>query len=344
MVSPTTFIFFYMISNRYLIMDKSLADSLKLTSQQARIMEAIARLLETSRARPNDILAKESEISGKAPIGKSNFFKQLARLRKAGYVKRLPDSSYLLNYARMRESLEAAKEKHITRAESLAGAISIAEDYIRSRLSPRELKVGFLPADAWQDRFADLVSGSQRCYITGIFPKIIYGHSPLFTESESGRKYASKLWDLCIRKKRLEITYLTRLDVSYLFRLLRLSGVGKREACSEILKLLDHLELLLKGKRLKAYYAPSPYGIDMGIPDADESKCAFLFFRGPDKEELGSVHIDSAQLAVQFKGLFESECSKATDLASPAGKRIIEMRKQQVLAIQKKAMHATHKS
>lgn len=307
---------------------------LGLTEQQRRILEVVMSLrAEGIKAGPGEIRDGEAELSGGATIQKSNFFGQLKRLREMGYLRKAGPANYDVNLAKVKEQLGLRKERALKETEELARAVEKPENSLFRLSENRGLEVTFLPGEAWQERFADMATGSKRCLITGVFPKMVYGHSPLFMESEGGRKYSSRLWDLCVRKKTLSVAYLTRLDTDYLLKNLRNAGASQAAARAEVGKLLESVRTLLRSnKNLEIYYSPDPYGIDIGMPNADKLSEFFLFFRNRDKDEIGSVYLNSRQTARQFKDLFERECARSVDLRSPEGQAIIEKKLKAVSA------------
>jgi len=316
-----------------------LCDWLGITPQQRRILEAILALTkESSAASPEEIMKAEAKASRSPRIQRSNFFRQLKKLQELGYVRRASEASYEVDFARMRESLAHMQEKRAYEMNELQRALKSASDYLEAELAGiKGLEVTFMPGELWQGRFASMVPRSRSCYLTGIFPKMVYGHSPLFMESDIGRIYALRLWKRCVQDRELAITYLTRLDTDYLFRRLRGAGVEPRMACSEICKLLDSIEALMKrNPHLSFYYTPSPYGIDIGIPDTEKLRDFFLFFRNKDKGEVGAVYINSPPLAMQFRELFLSECETSVDLRSAEGLEVMERKRSQLESIRKR--------
>lgn len=309
---------------------------LSITGQQARILESIIALCQDKRcAGPKDIIKKESELYKSAPIQRSNFFLQLKKLQEKGYVKKLGDASYAPDFDMIHNSLKEARSGLLAETDKLKGAIDEVEEYYKSQLAPvGELEVTFLSYPKMQDRFASMLMQSKTCYITGLFPKMFYGNSTAFLKLKDTQRYAARLWERCVLNREMHITYLTRLDVDYLFKRMLSVYSDPFLAIDEAERVLKDLKITLSRiENLDVHYTSSPYGIDIGIPDADRLSEFFLFFRNQRKVGVGAIFINSPPMTLKFRDLFREECSDAIDLRSKAGKEVFAQKTEELEAI-----------
>lgn len=312
---------------------------LGITYQQCRILETVLAVRKRSEvASPKRIMRTESELHGTPPIQRSNFFRQMKALQDKGYVKRLSNASYDLDFESIRRALKDSMGEALDEAGELDKALYGVEDYFSAHMTGlEETEAAFLSYEQQQERFADMLAGSGACYITGLFPKMLYGHSRVFVKLQSGRRYANTLWERCVEKKDLEVTYLTRLDVDYLVKRLLDACGDPVIACDEADSIMKTLErLLATNENLRMFYSSSPYGIDIGIPDVERLREFFLFFRNRRKEGIGAVCLGSPELTLQFKSLFQRECRESVDLRSVKGERALGRAKTKLKTMRKR--------
>jgi len=300
---------------------------LGVTPQQFSILEAMIRLQKRGdSASPKSIIDEDASFRKVPKIQKSNFFSQLKGLQGIGYVKKTAGATYSVDFDSIKSSLEDARVVADQEANEISKVKKEAESYLKSISSgEKRPSVAFLEYDDMYKTVADLLKNSDYYCITGVFPKILYAHSPALMKSASERRYAQMLWERCIGQNEMEVTYLTVLDTEYLFhKLLRVykNPVSAYEETKMILRGLE--DLLKESPKFHLLYKDSPYGLDMIIPRSEETNTLFLMIRDANKTGIGAVYINSTELAARFQSLFEDECEGTIDMKSKMGRNILD--------------------
>lgn len=309
---------------------------LDITKQQFSIIEAIFRIQKRGEtASPKAIIEEDANMRDASKIQKSNLFSQLKKLHDKGFVKKLGDASYGVDFERIRGTLDKAKASIDNEMEELNMIKDETEEYF-SLLSSKESKpvVKFFEYDEMYNKTADMVKTAQFCYLTGIFPRILYAHSPCMMNTPGARRYSEALWQRCIQDGELEVNYLSHFDVGYLFDRLFSTYKNPVPAYEEAKIILNNLESLLEqGGKLNLYYVDTPYGLDMIIPHDEGMSEFFLMVRNEGNQGIGAVYINSPELAIKFKNLFRQECERALDMGGPRGRKAIEKMRGRLDAI-----------
>ncbi len=287
---------------------------LGITKQQFHIIEAIVSLQkEGKQASPKAIIDRDAELHQSRRIQKSNFFAQLKNLRERGFVKKTDEASYEIDFNAIKKALDEARnflDTEIYELDEIRGGVM--EFFGRLSVKRKEPAVMFFDYDDMYYKTAGLLKTAKICYVTGIFPRILYAQSPSLMQIPGARLYVQTLWERCIMKKELEVNYLTHFDIEYLFRRLARAYKNPRYAYDEINMVLNGLaDFITNNEKLKLFYSPSPYGLDMIIPHNEDMNEFFLMVRDEKSMGVGAVYINSPELANRFKGLFEAECSRA---------------------------------
>ncbi len=313
---------------------------LGITEQQYKILDSILIICKRNEvASPKAIIEEISSWHDTPKIQRSNFFNQLKKLQGKSYVRKLTNASYELNFDGIREALEEMRIKVALDSKNLESAIEETESHFNSLMSREKvLEADFHEYDEMLEKVANMVKTSKLCYITGIFPKILYSHSPVLMYNKGGRHYANKLWERCIHDKEMTIVYVTHLDVEYLFKRMMSKYNNPIQAYDECRSILNNMEGLLKEhENLKIHYIQTPYGLDIVIPDAEKLSEFFLLVRDQNHHGIGSVYINSSALAVKFKKLFDKELESTIDLSGPKGKAEIRKLKKRLDIVYKES-------
>jgi hypothetical protein len=299
---------------------------LGLTKQQFGIIEAIMALqAEGMKATPKHIIEKDSELRGSA-IQRSNFFSQLKILRNRGYVNKLADSVYEADLKSLSQSLARAEAEVRKELEDLSKARTESESFFKRLVSSKCSPVAsFLEPDEMYGGVADLLANSTHFSSTGVFPRILYADSLSLMRKPGTQRYAQVMWERCIRDEKLEVNYLTNLDMPFIFRQLLSSYRNPSIVYEEVRGILEKLPNFLKQHpKLNIYYLDSPSGLDVLVPYGSGSPDIFLPVRDEAKNIEGAVHICSPDLSDRFKKLFEQECLRAVDMRSKEATQILE--------------------
>ncbi len=290
---------------------------LGVTRQQFDIIEAISSLQKRNEeASPKAIIEEAAKLTDGSKIQKSNFFAQLKVLREMGYVKRVSEASYEVDFDAIKKSLDKTQKVVDEEVEELKVIRSKAEEYFKHlSFRKKEPTVSFFEYDDMYEKAAQILKSAKVCYVTGIFPRILYAQSPSLMNTPGARKYSQTLWEKCIKEDELEVNYLTHFDVKYLFERLMEDYNNPAIAYEEIKMVLNNLvDFIEQNEKLKLYYLDSPYGLDMIIPHNEFLDEFFLMVRNDSNKGIGAIYIDSPELAEKFKSLFETECGKGVEM------------------------------
>jgi len=297
---------------------------LGLTQQQQGIVEAISALQQkASKTSPNLILLEHAAITGSPKMQKSNFFTQLKILRGKGYVKKAGEASYQVDFEAIKNALQHVQAAMSKETEELKKAKAMVEQ--RSLLSPKEHSqmVRFFEYEELYYKLAEIGETAEKCQLTGVFPRILYAHSPSLMYTPGAQRYSQALWSRCIMDKKLEIDYLTTFNIGYLFNTLYAVYKEPTPAYEEIRVMLNNLEnLLQQNEKLNLRYSEGSYGLDMVIPYRGKLEELFIMVRDETRKGIGTVYIHSPELAIRFKELFEEKWKRAIDMRSPKAKAV----------------------
>lgn len=306
---------------------------LGITGQQYSIIEAIIRLQKRGETPSPRAIVEDDAVFRKAPrMQKSNFFAQLTSLKGRGFVKKVGEASYAVDFDSIKRSLEAKEGQAEKEVDELKKVKSEAEKYLKQvSMGEKKPAVAFYDYNETYVKAADLIRTKKSCSLTGVFPRLLYAHSPCLMNTPEIRRYAQTLWERCLQKGELNVRYITTFDVDYLFYRLMSAYKSPRPAYEEAKIILDSIETTLEGNsHLELFYTESPFGIEMIIPYTEDPSNCFLMIRDEKKRGLGSVYIYSRELATKFKGLLDDECDRAIDMRGAEGKGIIKKLKHQL--------------
>lgn len=297
---------------------------LGLTQQQQGIVEAISALQEKGgKVGPNLIINEQARLNDSPKMQKSNFFTQLKTLRSKGYVKKAGEASYQVDFNAIKSALQHVQAAMDKEAEELKKAKTLAE--YRSLLPAKETAtaVRFFEHPEFYNKLADISEAAEHVRLTGVFPRVLYAHSPSLMYNPGGQRYSQTLWTRCIRDGELEIDQLTTFKVDYLFNQLFSVYKEPRPAYEEIKVLLDNMPALLQQHdKLNIRYSEGSYGFDMMIPSLLKLDEFFIIVRDETRKSIGTVNIRSPELTPRFKELFDEKWSRAVDLRGPKANTI----------------------
>jgi hypothetical protein len=289
------------------------------TQQQQEIIEAISTLQQkSSKASPNLILMEHASITGAPKMQKSNFFTQLKLLRGKGYVKKAGEASYQVDFEAIKNALQHVQAAMSKETEELKKAKAMVEQ--RSLLSPTEhaQSVRFFEYEELYYKLAEIAETADRCQLTGVFPRILYAHSPSLMYTPGAQRFAQALWSRCIMDKKLALEYLTTFNIPYLFNNLYSVYKEPTPAYEEIRVLLNNLETLLQqNEKLNLRYSEGSYGLDIDLPYRGKLEEVFILVRDEKRKGIGTIYIRSPELAIRFKELFEEKWERAVDMKGP---------------------------
>ncbi|MBN2518327.1 MAG: hypothetical protein JXB14_05760 [Candidatus Altiarchaeota archaeon] len=301
---------------------------LDVTPQQFDILETIFRLQKQgAKATPKSIVEEDAKVREGPKIQKSNLFTQLKILRNRGFIRREEKASYALDIRGVKKKLGKASKRLDEEMREFRVAYAQTEEYFKDLTSDQNrITVEFCEYDQMYERTADILKNAEECFLTGVFPRILYPNSPCLMQTPGVRRYAETLWDLCIRRKTLRVSYLTRMDVEYLFKRLYETYNNPKLAYEEAKIILNNFEAIMDSEsKLLVCFVDSPYGVDMIIPQDAGADEFFLMIRDKSDRGIGAVYIRSSDLAKRFKHIFAEECKKSIKMRGPEGKKVLDM-------------------
>jgi len=301
---------------------------LGITNQQFNILQAMLNLEQRGiPASPKAIVEEDSALRKTPKIQKSNFFAQLKALRGMGYVKKIGGASYSIDLASITDALEKAETTIDKEANELKALKTEAARGFKILATAHEevASVEFMDYNKAYSVVADILKSKTHFYTTGPFPKILYAHSPSLIRQPDAQKYAQTLWMKCLVEEELEIRYVTRFDIDYLFRKVREAYNNPAVAYEEIKIILNNIpDILEKSKMLNILYSESPSVLSMMVPYEEIVEELFLPIRDTNFVGKGCVHIKSPELAVKFREIFVEQCVKCVDMQSSKGEKVIQ--------------------
>jgi len=301
---------------------------LDVTPQQFDILETILRLQrEGVKATPKNIIEEDVKIHEGPKIQKSNLFTQLKTLRGRGFVKREEKASYVVDFNGIKKSLTKTNKKLEEEMQEFQSVFTQTEEYFKGILADKNrIMVDFYEYDEMYEKTADMVKNCEEFLITSAFPRILYPTSPCLMPTPGAKRYSEILWDLCIKKKQLKVSYLTRMDVGYLFTRLYRTYNNAELAYDEANIILNNFEALMNSsKELIVFFVDSPYGVDMVIPQHANSDEFFILVREKSSKGIGAVFIKSSELTYRFRNIFTSECKKAVLMKGSKGEKVLKI-------------------
>jgi|GEM_PF-1291090 len=320
---------------------RNISKWLEVTPQQFEILEAIYRLqLEGKTASPKSIVEEDSKMHDGPKIQKSNLFTQLKALRNKNLIEQNEKASYVIKFAGIKEKLKKTESVIEEEVAEFKKACQETEHYFKEFSEDEEAPlIKFLPYDTAHDKVADIIKGSERCFITGVFPRLLYANSPAFLNLPYSKRYGEMLWERCIREKALEITYLARFDIEYVFKRMNNAYDDPKLTYEELKVVLTTLEHLVKSNdNIHFYFIDAPYLLDLIIPHNKTENEVFIMIRDEQMHGVGSVYVRSSDLAVRFKRIYLEELKRATRLDEDSIESVVKKLRERLDRAYEKAM------
>lgn len=298
---------------------------LGLTTQQFNILEAIISLEnQQKKTRPKEIIEEEARLNESSKIQKSNFFSQLKSLQNLGFVNKREGSEYGVDFEMLREALTAAHDSFSIEVGEIDKTRKNIETFFRYNPKNDVPAVSYLDYATMYDKLTALLRKDDCMYMIGIFPRILYAHSPSLMHNHPARRYAQTTWHRCIQEKELGVKYLTYFNMEYLYEKLNRHYQKPKLAYDESKAIISNIESLMEEENLlELYYSDSGHGVGRALPYTKEPREFFLMLRDIRNCGRGAVYINSPELADKFKTLFEEDCARAVDMRSKDGKKVI---------------------
>jgi len=287
---------------------------LNTTEQQFHIIKALYKLeSKTAETMPKDIGREYTRLYGKI-IQKPNLFTILRALMDKNLIQKDSRSNYRIRFDGLRQALGKHREQIEREGEEFRNAYSKTEDYFRRNMprSDRPMVDYYEHKDLYTEMVKS-IKNSGTVNTVSNFPSIAYTYNIASATDRLG--YIQTLWDLCFREKKLEVNYLTTLDMDYLFNQAMRSLEEPKQAFKECEIVLKQLSNQLEAqKRLHIKVVEEQKGMDYCIPAKERPMEFYLFIKDEHKETLGGIRIKSPETASQAEDMFKSGFNYAEDL------------------------------
>ena len=303
---------------------------LGLTPQEFDILQCIYRLqLDGYVSSAKDLQNKYRRRHGKI-LEKANLFKILKKLKKEGLVFQPAHGQYALDFEGIKSSLKIKRveyEQTLTEFDELNSEVEAQmKKAVYNFQTP---KVEFLDHDKMYARLTELVPKATTYYVVGKFPKISYTTD---VSEKIGRcAYLQKIYDGTFVKNKLNLLYVTHLDVDYLYRHALKQYENPKTAYDESLHIIGRLKRQIETtEKMQVYYVENLFGLDLVLPENKTPLESFHYIRDNKKEIMGAIYIKSQDIASKAKEMYLRECENGINLNTNKGKKILKQKTREL--------------
>ncbi len=286
------------------------AEALGITNQQYEIIRIVNSIRNMGGA-PTPVNIEQSyfEHSGKA-IASSNLFRQLAQLKKRGFIGKNTKSEYLVEF----DTIEASLLQDVERLDARRQALESIANNIRVFLgseghSDDDVKISYLN---YKELFASITKSMKKAtgyYITAKFPGVAYTYGPY---AKIGRgQYMDVMNRRALDERAMDITYLTALDEEYPLAHAHLLHSDKKLVQTELKLIREKLETVINHPNIHIYRSKNPYGVDIVIPTGPDLKEVYFFIRNEEFEVVSGIKVVNKQITDNHLIAFKALCNQA---------------------------------
>lgn len=313
---------------------ETLSKWLNITPQQLDILETILVLQEADKIASPKAITEQDHSSNEGPkIQKSNLFTQLKTLRTMGYIRSDGKASYAVDFDNIQKKLANVQRRIDAEAIEFKAAKNETEAYFK-RLAKRNKTptVEFINYENMYDEASKFLMLADSCYISGVFPRLLYANSTCLMNNSSAQRYSHALWERSIREGALNLHYISRFDMKYLFEHINEPYSNPELAYEECKIVLNNLENMIKKQNnVHFYYTNSSHIIDTIIPENNEKDILFLLIRDLDLKGMGALFIHSEEMASRFRSIHIQEAEDSIELKGEKGLKIVDMLRHQLI-------------
>ncbi len=311
---------------------EKMADFIGVTDQQMKILLSLYKLQSRGeKTNPKSILREYEKMYGKS-IYTSNFFTQTKQLQDLGVIEKTKKAIYLINFDNMKKSIAERKERFLKDLDEFDRLSEHVTDYFRSAaLPPVKPTVEYLDYDQLYGNISRKLKVVDRFYNVTDFPLVAYTYT--LAEGIGRGAYAEVIWDRCFKKKKLDVSCLTTLDMDFSFNLAFRVYADPKLAYKECKIVLEQLgNQVEKYENLHVKYLKEPQGMDVLIPERkkDEPYEFYLFTRDEHKNIQGGIHINSPETAASAKQMFLRDFKYAEEIKGKKGREILSNARKQL--------------
>ncbi len=296
------------------------AGVLGLPGQQFEILVSIYAVEHSDkRASPGNIM-RGYEKSFRRKIASPNFFTQLKRLQEARFVRKTGVACYSVDLDRVREVFADKRELRRKEIEALDKLSDDAVDeYFSSQASKQRMPVVYYTD--FESIFSEIVVKLKRAdkvYILTYFPIVSYPY-PLAKGIGRG-DYVKALWDRCFDRERMEIFYLTDLNVDLLFsHAFRVFGNPRQayEECKIAIDLLhDRIDKYLDRLHVRFMKDYVTVTQDMILVEGRDDLDYYLLTKDEHMDINGGIYINETGTAAYAKKSFLNNFEFSSEVSS----------------------------
>ena len=307
-----------------------LASWLSLTPQEFGVLSCVFRLQDGRVDVSPHAIQEEYKSSTGRLIQKPNLFTVLKGLRARGFLERVGRGDYAVDVQGVKSVLaERACALEVEASEFKRASQKVDVFFRKSSKIQERPFVRFLAPSDWSRTVARSLRGASQYFSTTSFPNLSF--DPKVASCVGRPEYVDVLWERCVIRGDVSVTYLTDLNVEYLHDFVSSAYQDTEVSQKVCLSVLDQLQSHIEEtEKLKVYFWDEPLYFDLHMPVSDTPREYFTHLRGLRSEILGVVHVRSQDAAEASKALFLELAERGTLLEGSAGRKIINKTKKKV--------------
>jgi Mn-dependent DtxR family transcriptional regulator len=294
---------------------------LDLTERELDLVKIIYRIeVRAGSVSPEDIAREIKRLKGKKPL-KPNLFHMLKKLRQQNIISRSGYGRYQLNREGIQKNLETRGLEFQRELEQFQKVQSDVEGTLQKlawRLT--QPKVEYLNHNKLYQAMSKTLRDAQRFQVVTGFPNISLSRQ--IVTGLHREEYNEALYRRAVKTKKMELEYLTDLNIDHLFNLcFRMFGEPKH-AYREAQATIDRLETLInQNPNIHVRYHEDPHGLDVAVKTTDQPQEFILFIKDEHEAIEGGLRISSRETSRNAHQMFLRGYQYATPLEGNTGQK-----------------------
>lgn len=296
---------------------------LGLTGQEFRILKVIYRLEDSGDASPGQVVKLFERLYG-GRLYKSNLFATLRDMQALGIISKRGRGSYCVDFGGIQKFLEVKKTGLERELDDFSRVCEDTEEYFRRYIErPSTPRVEYLDYESLYARLTGSVNSCRVYNEVCSFPLLCY--TPYLADSLGRGSLYQSLWKKCVTGKKIQVNYLTDLNVDYLFNQCFRTHGDPKTAYKEASSILNQVETLAhRCDNLQIRVLDEAYGMDSAIPEHEKPVEFYLFTRDEHQDIMGATYIRSHDSARDARKMFIHSFEYAEDITGNRGEAILK--------------------
>ena len=302
----------------------SLSDWLGLTEQQTDILKTVYNLEHNQKPTSPKNITAEYERTHRKRILRPNLFNILKLLKEKNLIAKKTQGAYTTNFPGIQENIKTAGAKLEEKMREYQEVSKNAEQYF-TRYATRidRPEVAYYDQPQLYDKMTESLEHADKISITTSFPMIAYTKET--TTALGTDKYAEKLWTRSNKEKKLQINYLTNLDIDHLFNHAFRTHGDPKLAYRECQTTLNRLETQTQtNPKLDIRHLQDPHSLDAAIIENKTPTELYLFIKDEHNDTTGAIHIKHKQTATNTQKQYQRNYEYAEKLNTTQGRKKIQ--------------------